>query len=334
MVDLRTRYLGLELAHPIVASASPLSRTLDGIRRLEDGGAAAVVMYSLFEEQIRRESAALERLTAAGSESFAESLGFFPDTAEIEVGPAQYVELLRRAREALAVPVIASLNGTTSEGWVDYARTLEQAGASAIELNVYQIPADPEVSGAEIEERTVDVLRAVKHAVAIPVAIKLAPFWSAFANLARRLDEAGADGLVVFNRLYQPDFDLERREVVPSLELSTSSEVRLQLLWLAILHGKVRASLAATTGVHGPSDVVKYLAAGADVTMSTSALLHHGPTYLRTLRSGLEEWLARHGYASVAQLRGSMSQRKVSDPTAFERANYVRVLDGYGARFR
>ncbi|MBS2019998.1 MAG: dihydroorotate dehydrogenase-like protein [Deltaproteobacteria bacterium] len=331
MVDLRTRYMGLELAHPIVASASPLSKSLDGIRRLEDHGAAAVVMFSLFEEQIRREGAALDRLTSAGSESFAESLSYFPDPGEIEVGPSHYLDLLRRARAAVRIPVIASLNGTTSEGWVEYAKTLEQAGASAIELNVYEIPADPNVTGAEIEQRTIDVLRAVKSSVAIPVAIKLAPFWSAFANMAKRLDEAGADALVVFNRLYQPDFDLERREVVPSLELSTSSEMRLPLLWLAILHGKVRASLAATTGVHAATDVVKYLAAGADVTMTTSALLQQGSSHVRTLLGGLTDWLVRHDYASVGQLRGSMSQRKVSDPSAFERANYLRILEGYAA---
>jgi dihydroorotate dehydrogenase (fumarate) len=331
MVDLRTRYMGLELAHPIVASASPLSKDLDGVRSLEDSGASAIVMFSLFEEQIRHESAALDHLVDAGSESFAESLSYFPDVGALHIGPSRYLELLRRAREAVRVPVIASLNGTTSEGWIDYTRQLQQAGASAIELNVYQIAADPDVTGAQIEQRTIDVLRAVKRAVSIPVAIKLGPFFSAFANMARRLDEAGADALVIFNRFYQPDFDLERREVVPSLELSTPHEARLPLLWLAVLHGRVRCSLAATTGVHGPEEVVKYLMAGADVAMKTSALLQRGPAHLRTLVDATRAWLASHDYASVAQLRGSMSQRKVSDPSAFERANYIRVLESYGA---
>lgn len=329
MVDLRTRYLGLELAHPIVASASPISKELDGIRRLEDSGAAAIVMFSLFEEQIRAEGAALESLVSAGTESFAESLTYFPDVGDFRVGPGRYLELLHRAREAVDVPVIASLNGTTSAGWIDYARQLQQAGASAIELNVYQVAADPDVSGTQIEEQIVDVLRAVKRTVTIPVAIKLGPFFSAFANMARKLDEAGADGLVLFNRFYQPDFDLERREVVPSLELSTSHEVRLPLLWLAVLHGRVRCSLAATTGVHGPEEVVKYVMAGADVAMTTSSLLRRGAGHLRALLDGTRGWLESHGYASVTQLRGSMSQRKVSDPSAFERANYIRVLESY-----
>lgn len=332
MIDLRTRYMGLELQHPIVASASPLSKDLDGIRRLEDGGAAAIVMASLFEEQIRAESAALEHFTEVGTESFAESLSYFPAGLELRAGPGRYLELVRKAREAVHVPIIASLNGVTSEGWTDYARQLQDAGASAIELNVSYVAADVTVTGRDVEERHLDVLRAVKRAVALPVAIKLGPFFSAFANMASQLDQAGADALVLFNRFYQPDFDLDRREVVPSLRLSTSEEVRLPLLWLAVLHGRVKASLAATTGVHHPSDVLKFLLAGADVVMTTSSLLQRGPAHLGTLISGTRDWLEAHGYASVDQLRGSMSQRKVADPSAFERANYIRVLESFGTQ--
>jgi dihydroorotate dehydrogenase (fumarate) len=243
--------------------------------------------------------------------------------------PGRYLDLLRQARDAVDVPIVASLNGVTDEGWTDYARQLQQAGAAAIELNVYHVAADLDVTGAQVEQRYVDVLRAVKASVTIPVAIKVGPFFSAFGNMARRLDEAGADALVLFNRFYQPDFDLERREVVPSLKLSTPEEIRLPLLWLAVLHGRVKSALAATTGVHGPEEVVKYLLAGADVVMTTSSLLHHGPGHLRTLVGGTRDWLDSHGYTSVRQLRGAMSQLKVSDPTAFERANYIRVLESY-----
>jgi dihydroorotate dehydrogenase (fumarate) len=329
MVDMRTRYMGLELSHPVVASASPLSKDLDGIRRLEDAGASAIVMFSLFEEQIRQESAAVERLLQAGTESFAESVSYFPDAGALDVGPDRYLELVSRARQAVDVPVIASLNGTTREGWIDYAHLVEEAGASAIELNVYQMTTDPDVTSADVETRTVELVRAIKGAVSLPVAVKLGPFYSAFANLAARLDAAGADALVLFNRFYQPDFDLERREIVPSLELSAPHETRLPLLWLGVLAGRVRCSLAATTGIHAPEGVVKVLMAGADVAMSTSAVLLHGPGHLNVLADGARTWLERHGYASVAELRGSMSQRKAADAGAFERANYIRVISSY-----
>ncbi|MCC6877278.1 MAG: dihydroorotate dehydrogenase-like protein [Sandaracinaceae bacterium] len=329
MADLRTTYMGLELAHPVVASASPVSRATDGVRQLEDGGAAAVVMFSLFEEQIRHEAAAVDHLMALGAESFAESLSYFPTVPHFRVGPDRYLELGRRAREAVSIPVIASLNGVTSEGWIDYAKQLEHAGASAIELNVYQIPADLETSGRAVEEGTVAVLRAVKSSVSIPVAIKLSPFFSAFGHMAKQLDEAGADALVLFNRFYQPDLDVEKREVMPSLHLSTPDEIRLPLLWLAILRGRVSASLAATTGVHGGLEATKYVLAGADVVMSTSAVLMRGPSRLRAIAEGLEQWLDAHDYASVAQARGSMSQQRVKDPSAYERANYIRVLESY-----
>lgn len=327
---LRTRYLGLDLAHPIVASAGPISKDLDGIRRLEDAGASAIVMFSLFEEQIRHEAAAASHFVEVGAESFAESLSYFPNLGDLEVGPDRYLNLLRRAREAVSVPVIASLNGSTSTGWVDFARLLHQAGASAIELNVYFIPTDLEMTGQAVEDRYVEILRAVKTQVKLPIAVKLGPFFSSFGNMAKRLDEAGADGLVLFNRFYQPDFDIEKREVTPTLKLSSPDEIRLPLLWLGMLHGRLRASLAASTGVETPVEVVKYLMAGADVVMTTSSLLRHGPMHLGALKAGLADWLTTHEYRSVNELRGSMSKRRVSDPSAFERASYIGVLDSYG----
>jgi len=332
MVDLETTYMGMRLAHPVIASASPLSKDTDGIKRLEDGGASAIVMFSLFEEQIRAEQEALEALSAAGSESFAEALTYFPHADAYRVGPERYLDLIRRARESVRVPIIASLNGITNEGWIDYAKQMHQAGASAIELNVYFIAADLDMTGRDVEQRFVDILRAVKAAVPVPVAIKTGPFFSAFGNMARRLDEAGADALVLFNRFYQPDFDLERLEVVPNLQLSTPNEIRLPLLWIAVLAGRIKASLAASTGVRTGAEVVKYLLAGADAVMSTSAVLEHGPAHLGRLVAELREWLEARSYASVTQMKGAMSQLKVADPTSFERANYIKVLETYKAR--
>jgi dihydroorotate dehydrogenase (fumarate) len=333
-VDLRTRYLGLDLAHPIVASASPLSKSLDGIRRLEDAGAAAIVLFSLFEEQIHQENAAFDHLSEFGSESFAESLSYFPAVGQDPVGPDSYLELIRRAREAVAVPLIGSLNGMTDQGWTSFARLIAEAGAHAIELNVFSLPTDPAISARDVEQRTVDVVTAVRRTVSIPVAVKLSPFFSAPGELAMRLVAAGADGLALFNRFYQPDFDLERLEVEPSLELSKPNEIRLPLLWIALLHGRVRVSLAATTGVDSATEVVKYLLAGADAVMTTSALLRHGVGHLRTLIAGLSEWLERHECDSVAQVRGSMSLRKVANPEAFERANYIRILQSYRSPYQ
>jgi dihydroorotate dehydrogenase (fumarate) len=328
MADLTTSYLGLPLAHPVVASAGPLSHDLDGIRRLEDGGAAAIVLFSLFEEQIRRENAALEHLSVATAWTSAETESYFPAVADFEVGPGAYLDLVRRAREAVRVPVIASLNGITSDGWVDYACQLHEAGASAIELNLFHIPADLRTTGREVEQQYEDVVNAVSGAVPIPVAVKLSPYFSATGEMAQRFVRAGASGLVLFNRFYQPDFDLATLEVAPTIELSTPSEIRLPLLWLAILHGRIEASLAATTGVHTPAEVAKYLLAGADVTMTTSALLKHGPGHLRVLVDGLHEWMERKGFGSVTTIKGSMSQKHVADPTAFERANYVKIVTG------
>jgi dihydroorotate dehydrogenase (fumarate) len=328
MPDLRTTYMGLPLAHPLVASASPLSKNTDGVKRLEDANAAAVVMFSLFEEQLRWEQDSLRYLTETTADSFPEALSYFPVTDRYQVGPDQYLELIRRATEAVHIPVIGSLNGVTSEGWIDYARQIQQAGAAALELNIYYIPS-LEQTGSEVEQRYLDILAAVKAAVTIPVALKLGPYFSAMGQMARQLDQAGADALVLFNRFYQPDFDLEQRQVTTDLDLSTPREIRLPLLWIAVLYGRVRASLAATTGVHSPVEVVKYLMAGADVVMTTSALLVHGIPYLARLVAGLEEWLEAHEYASVHQLRGSMSQRRVGDPGAFQRANYIRILEDY-----
>jgi dihydroorotate dehydrogenase (fumarate) len=326
--------MGLDLRHPVVASASPLTKDPDACKRLEDANAAAVVIFSLFEEQLRWEQASLEHLTEVGADSFPEALSYFPPADSYRVGPDRYLELVRRAAESVRIPIIASLNGVTSEGWIDYARQIQQAGAAALELNVYHIPSGLQESGREVEQRYLDIVKAVKAAVTIPVAIKLGPFFSAMGDMARQLDQAGADALVLFNRFYQPDFDLERRLVVPDLELSTPREIRLPLLWIAILHGRIRPSLAATTGVHSSLEVVKYLMAGADAVMTTSALLIHGIPYLAKLVQGLSEWMDARGYASVAQIKGSMSQLRVADPTAFQRANYVRILEGYRNPYR
>jgi dihydroorotate dehydrogenase (fumarate) len=329
MVDLRTKYMGLELAHPVIASASPLTKDPDNFKRLEDANAAAVVMFSLFEEQLIWERESLHYLTEVAADSFPEALSYFPPVQRFRVGPDRYLELLRRATESVRIPIIASLNGVTPDGWIDYARQIQQAGAAGLELNIYHIPSGLEETGRDVEQRYLDVLRAVKATVSIPVALKLSPFFSALGHMAQRCDEAGADALVLFNRFYQPDFDLETRQVVPQLELSTPSEIRLPLLWLAILHGKIRPSLAASTGVHSPLEIAKYVMAGADAVMTTSALLRNGIPYLAQLVSGFSEWMRVREYTSVAQLRGSMSQERVADPTAFQRANYVRMLESY-----
>jgi dihydroorotate dehydrogenase (fumarate) len=332
VIDLRTRYLGCTLASPLVLSASPLSEDVDNLRRAEDAGAGAVVLHSLFEEQLTIESTDLDRHLTHGTESFAEALAYFPDMTGYNLGPEGYLEHVRRAKAAVRVPVIASLNGVSAGGWTEYARAIEDAGADALELNVYYIPTDVRMSGAEVEDMYVELVRAVKAAVRIPLAVKLGPYFSAFAHLAHRLDEAGADALVLFNRFYQPDLDIERLEVVPNLTLSTSTELRLRLRWAAILYGHVRASLAVTGGVHTAEDVLKSMMAGAAVTMMTSALLAGGIRHLATVKAGLIAWMEEHEYESIAQMRGSMSQRAVAEPAAFERANYLRVLRSYALR--
>jgi len=332
-MDMTTRYLGLTLDHPVVASASPLSGSLDGIRRLEDAGAAAVVMPSLFEERIEHERAAMQGLSEVGAESHAEVPGgYFPAASMdgIGIGGEETLELIRRAREACDIPVIPSLNGTTDHGWTHYAMLMQEAGASALELNVYYIAADPEETGASVEDRICRILRTVKAEVSIPVAVKLGPFFSAPGNMARRLVADGADGLVLFNRFYQPEIDLQAMRALPTLDLSTSAESRLPLRWIGILHGQTDgAHIAATTGVQGAEDVMKYILVGADVVMTASALLRYGTEHMRTLVSGLRAFLEVGGYETIGQARGALSHRAVSDTAAYERANYLQVLDSF-----
>ncbi len=328
-MDLSTTYLGLSLKHPIVPSASPLSRTLDSIKQLEDAGAPAIVMYSLFEEQIEQELHLFDHYRTHGTESYAESLSYFPDIKYYNVEPEQYVNLIRQAKESTGIPIIGSLNGTTTGGWAQYARAIEQAGADGLEINLYFIPTSLSMTGAKVEQRYVDILRDVKNTVRIPVAMKLSPFFSAPAEMARRLAEAGADALVLFNRFYQPDLDLESLEVVPHLVLSDSDELRLPLRWVAILFGRLKADLAITSGVHTAQDVLKGLMAGANVTMMTSALLKHGPQHLQHVVNDMTQWLEQHEYESVKQMIGSMSQKNVAMPEAFVRANYMKVLDSW-----
>ena len=326
MIDLSTRYLGLQLRTPLVASASPLSHELDSIRRLEDAGASAIVLYSLFEEQIRQENLTLEHHLQAGTESFAESLTYFPRPAEFHSGPEDYLNHIVKAKEATNIPIIASLNGATLGGWTDYARRIEQAGADAIECNIYFLPTGVDDSSEKIESTYIDIVRAVKLAVRIPVAVKLSPFFSNMANMAKRLDETGADGLVLFNRFYQPDIDLETLEIRPNVLLSTPQDLRLPLTWIGILFGRISASLAATSGVHQAEDVLKMLMVGASATMMCSVLLQQGHGHIRVVERDLGQWMAEHEYQSVFQMQGSMSQLCCADPSAFERAQYMRAV--------
>ena len=328
-MDLSTTYMGLKLKHPIVASASPLSHTLDGIRALEEGGASAIVLYSLFEEQIEGESHMLDHYLSYGTETFAEALDYFPDLDNYNIGPEQYLNLIRAAKAEVNVPIIASLNGVSTGGWIEYATRMEEAGADALELNIYYIATDPTVSSAEVEELYLNIVRDVRAAVKIPIAIKVGPFFSSFANMAVRLVEAGADALVIFNRFYQPDLDLEALEVVPNLVLSRSDELRLPLRWTAILDGKVKTDIAITSGVHTYEDVLKGLMAGASVTMMTSELLRSGAGRVNEIIGDLRSWMDEHEYVSVKQMRGSMSQRNVAQPDAFMRANYMKVLQSW-----
>ncbi|HEX9780520.1 MAG TPA: dihydroorotate dehydrogenase-like protein [bacterium] len=334
MPDLTTRYLGLTLRSPLVASAGPLGEDLRSIQRLEDAGIAAVVLPSLFEEQIVLESQDLDRFLSYGTESFAEALTYFPDMTRYNLGPEEYLEHIRRAKAAVGIPIIGSLNGVSTGGWISYAKRIQEAGADALELNVYFIPTNPDTSGADVEAMYVQLVRDVAASIDIPVAVKLSPFFSALAHIARRLESAGADALVVFNRFYQPDLDLERLEVVPNLRLSTSDELRLRLQWVAMLYGCLRADLAVTGGVHTAEDVLKAMMAGARVAMMTSALLRHGPEHVQTLTAGLVRWMEEHEYESVQQMQGSMSTVAVAEPEAFERANYMKVLRSYALRPR
>ena len=328
-MNLSTNYLGLILKNPIVASSSPLSHTVDSIRRLEDAGAAAVVMYSLFEEQIGFDSYYIDYHLTQGIDSYAESISYFPDMQSYNVGPDEYMNLIRRAKEAVKIPIIGSLNGASVGGWTDYATLIEEAGADALELNVYYLPANPEVTGMEVEALYLDILSAVKQVVTIPVAVKLSPFFSSIANMASRLTDRGADGLVFFNRFYQPDFDLENLEVAPRLVLSNSNELRLPLRWVAILYGRLSADFAITSGIHTSQDVIKGLMAGANVTMMASELLQNGVGRIGQVLNELVTWLHKHEYESVVQMIGAMSQKHCAEPAAFERANYMKILQSY-----
>lgn len=322
-----------KLRSPLVASASPLSESVDNIKRMEDAGLGAVVLHSLFEEQIMLEQHELHHHLTYGTESYAEALTYFPEPDEFRLGPDEYLEHIRKAKEAVDIPVIASLNGHELGGWTDFAEKMQQAGADAIELNIYDIPTDLHTTGSQIEENYLEIVRHVRRAVSIPIAVKLSPFFSSMANMAKRLSEAGADGLVLFNRFYQPDIDLETLEVRPNVLLSTSPELRLPLRWIAILHGRVHADLAATTGAHTAEDVLKLLMVGASVTMMASALLRNGIDYAKTVENDIRHWMEEHHYQSVQQMRGSMSQLRSGQPDSFERAQYMRALSSLPASY-
>jgi dihydroorotate dehydrogenase (fumarate) len=328
-MDLSTTYLGLTLRTPLVPSASPLSEEIDNIKRMEDAGASAVVLYSLFEEQMVQERFELYDRLTQGTESFAEALTYFPQPPQFHLGPEEYLNHIRKAKAAVAIPVIASLNGTSVGGWTSYAKQMQQAGADALELNVYYVPTDMELSVDEIEQTYVDILTAVKSVVTMPVALKLGPFFSNMARMARRLDQAGADALVLFNRFYQPDIDLEALEIRPHVLLSTPQALRLPLTWIGILYGRIRANMAATSGIHQATDVLKMLMVGADVAMLCSVLLRHGIEQIRLIERGMRKWMVEHEYKSVQQMKGSMSQQNCADPAAFGRALYISTLQSY-----
>lgn len=328
MLDLTTSYLGMKLRTPLVASASPLSHEIDSIRQLEDAGASAVVLYSLFEEQLRRETLELDFYLSEGTESSPESLSYFPQAGEFVLGPDGYLEHIRKAKQAVKIPIVASLNGSSVGSWIQYATQIEQAGADALECNIYWVVTDPQATAQEVEQHYLEILQAVKSAVHIPVAVKLSPFFTNLANVAKRLDAAGANALVLFNRFYQPDIDLEELELKPSVLLSTPQAMRLPLTWVGILYGHVKADIAATGGVHGAEDVIKLLMVGSNVTMLCSTLLRNGINHLRAIEQGVRQWMESHEYESVAQMMGSMSQRHCPDPAAFERAQYMRAVKG------
>ncbi len=328
-MDLSTKYLGLKLRSPLVVSASPLSEDIDNLKRMEDAGASAIVLYSLFEEQLRQERLELNSRLESGTESFAEALTYFPEPEEFRLGPEEYLRHIYRAKETTNIPIIASLNGSSVGGWTEYAKQIQHAGADALELNIYYIPTDMNLTGTEIELTYLDILKAVKSEVTIPVAVKLSPFFSNFANMAKRLDQAGANGLVLFNRFYQPDIELESLEVKPNILLSTPMAMRLPLRWIALLHGKLKASLAATSGIHRASDVLKMLMVGADVTMLCSTVIRHGIPQIAMIERELTDWLVEHEYESVNQLKGSLSQKNCAEPAAFERAQYMKALTGF-----
>lgn len=329
MTDLTTTYLGLELKNPLVASASPLSKKVENAKRLEEAGVSAIVMYSLFEEQIIHESLELDHYLTRGTHAFAEAMTYLPDLGTYNIGPEKYVGHVSALKKAVSIPVIASLNGVSKGGWVRYARLMQDAGADALELNMYYLSADPELTGQELEDNYVDLVAEVKSALSIPLAVKLSPFITALPNFARRLVTAGADGLVLFNRFYQPDFDLEELEVVRTLVLSDSRDLLLPLRWISILYGKLKADLALTSGVHTAQDVLKSMMAGAKVTMLASAILKDGYGVVPSLLTDLTTWMETYEYKSIKQMQGSMSQQSVAEPAAFERSNYIRILNEF-----
>lgn len=329
MVDLNTTYLGLRLKNPLVASASPLSKNVDTVVEMENAGISAVVMYSLFEEQIIQESLKLDSDLTRGTYSYAEALDYLPDYGTYSIGPESYIEHVGKIKQAVSIPVIGSLNGISTGGWIDYAQRIEQAGADALELNLYDLATDTALTSSELEERHIRLVHDVRKMVKIPLAVKLSPFYTALPQFANRLAEAGANGLVLFNRFYQPDFDLEELEVVPNLVLSNSHEMRLPLRWIAILYGRIQTDLALTSGVHNGLDALKAIMAGASVTMLASALLKNGSTLISEILAEMETWMVEHEYESIVQMKGSMSQKSVAEPAMFERANYMKVLSSY-----
>jgi dihydroorotate dehydrogenase (fumarate) len=329
MTDLTTTYLGLNLKNPLVASASPLSKKAENAKKLENAGVSAIVMYSLFEEQIIHESLELDHYLTRGTNSFAEAITYLPDITTYNMGPDRYLEHISALKKAVSIPVIGSLNGVSRGGWVQYARLMQDAGADAVELNMYYLSADPDLSAQELEDNYVDLVAEVKARLDIPLAVKLSPFITALPNFARRLVTAGANGLVLFNRFYQPDFDLEELEVVRTLELSNSHDLLLPLRWISILHGKVEADLALTSGVHTAQDVLKAMMAGAKVAMTASMALHDGYESITILLANLKTWMEEHEYESIKQMQGSMSQQSVAEPAAFERSNYIRILNEF-----
>ncbi|HOW68796.1 MAG TPA: dihydroorotate dehydrogenase-like protein [Candidatus Paceibacterota bacterium] len=328
-MDLTTQYLGLKLRTPLVPSASPLSQNLDNVKKMEEAGAGAIVLHSLFEEQLRQDTLELDERLTQGTESFAEAQSYFPEPKEFKLGPEEYLEHIAKTKKAVSIPIIASLNGSSMGGWIDYAKQIQQAGADALELNIYYIPTDPELTSSTVEKTYLDIVQAVKKAVTLPLAVKLSPFFSNLANMAKQLDSAGANGLVLFNRFYQPDIDLETLEVEHSVLWSTPQARRLPLRWIAMLHGRINAQLAATSGIHNAQDVIKMIMAGASATMLCSVLFKLGIDHMKVVEKEMRNWMEQHEYESVQQMLGSLSQKKCPDPSAFERAQYMRTIHFY-----
>ena len=329
MTDLSTTYLGLHLKNPLVASASPLSKKIERVKRLEEAGIAAIVMYSLFEEQIIHESLELDHYLTRGTDSYAEAMSYLPDSGTYTLLPDKYLAKVTELKKAVNIPIIGSLNGVSKGGWVRYAHRIQEAGADAVELNLYYIPTDPAITAQELEDAQIDLVADVKSSIKIPLAVKLSPFYTSLPNFTRRLVDAGADGLVLFNRFYQPDFDLEELKIAHTLDLSTSNDLRLPLRWISILHGQLNTDFALTSGVHTASDVIKAMMSGANVTMIASELLRRGPERVPDILSELQTWINVHEYTSIKQMQGSMSQTSVAEPAAFERANYMKVLSSF-----